>query len=195
MKKRFSVRLNVEALESRRVPSVFNVDSYGAIGNGQTDDTVAIREAISAAEAAGGGTIYFPAGTYLVSPQASDPVTDEQPIFQITGGDLTFEGAGSGQSIIDGLCIGDTNPITHWRVTNDNSGYNISRFGLFNITTSTSTGPISNITFEGLTMDGDSGYTGDFDVGGDPRHRRRLGSVKQGHSDGRLGTCQQRVGR
>jgi len=44
----------------------FNVQSFGAIPNGQTDDTSAIRAAISAAAAAGGGTVYFPPGTYMV---------------------------------------------------------------------------------------------------------------------------------
>src|SRR5580704_6303716 len=110
MKKHPRIRLSIEPLESRLLPSsglTFNVDNYGALGNGQADDTVAIRDAISAAEAAGGGTVYFPAGTYLVAPQASDPVTDEQPIFQITGSNLTFLGAGAGESVVDGLCLGD----------------------------------------------------------------------------------------
>ena len=52
---------------------VFNVKNYGATGNGTTDDTVAIRNALSAAQAAGGGIIYLPAGTYAVDPQSGDP--------------------------------------------------------------------------------------------------------------------------
>jgi Pectate lyase superfamily protein len=43
----------------------FNVKAYGALGN-NTDATAAITAAISAAQAAGGGTVYFPAGVYLV---------------------------------------------------------------------------------------------------------------------------------
>jgi hypothetical protein len=46
---------------------MFNVTDYGATGNGTTDDTAAIQSAITAA-AAGGGMVYFPAGTYLVQP-------------------------------------------------------------------------------------------------------------------------------
>ncbi|OLB76748.1 MAG: hypothetical protein AUI14_17830 [Actinobacteria bacterium 13_2_20CM_2_71_6] len=42
----------------------FNVRDYGAVGNGSTLDDDAIDKAISAASAAGGGTVVFPAGTY-----------------------------------------------------------------------------------------------------------------------------------
>ena len=38
-----------------------------ATGNGTTDDTAAIQNAINVAYGAGGGTVYFPAGTYLCS--------------------------------------------------------------------------------------------------------------------------------
>jgi hypothetical protein len=40
-----------------------NVKAYGAVGNGTTDDTLDIRAAINAAEAVGGGTVYFPDST------------------------------------------------------------------------------------------------------------------------------------
>lgn len=43
----------------------FNVKSYGAVGDGITDDSAAIIAARAAAVAAS-GTLYFPAGTYLV---------------------------------------------------------------------------------------------------------------------------------
>jgi len=43
----------------------FNVKAYGATGNGQSIDTEAINKAIDAAAAEGGGTVYFPAGSYL----------------------------------------------------------------------------------------------------------------------------------
>src|SRR4051794_3203919 len=43
----------------------FDVKSYGATGDGKTLDTVAINKAIEAAAAAGGGTVRFPAGSYL----------------------------------------------------------------------------------------------------------------------------------
>lgn len=43
----------------------YNVKDYGAKGDGQTVDTKAIDAAIDAASQAGGGTVFFPAGTYL----------------------------------------------------------------------------------------------------------------------------------
>lgn len=45
--------------------AAFNVLDYGATGDGSTDDTAAILAAITAANTAGGGTVYFPAGTYI----------------------------------------------------------------------------------------------------------------------------------
>ncbi len=46
-------------------PSFFNVKDYGARGNGTRLDTKDINATIDAAVAAGGGTVYFPAGNYL----------------------------------------------------------------------------------------------------------------------------------
>ncbi|MBN8850622.1 MAG: exo-poly-alpha-D-galacturonosidase [Sphingobacteriales bacterium 50-39] len=43
----------------------FNVKDFGARGDGKTLDARAINQAIAAATAAGGGTVYLPAGNYL----------------------------------------------------------------------------------------------------------------------------------
>ena len=48
-----------------QAPAVFNVKDYGAVGNGVTLDRESINKAIGACAKAGGGTVYFPAGTYL----------------------------------------------------------------------------------------------------------------------------------
>jgi polygalacturonase len=46
-------------------PMIFDVRAFGTAGTGKQLDTPAINAAIEAAAAAGGGTVYFPAGTYL----------------------------------------------------------------------------------------------------------------------------------
>jgi polygalacturonase len=46
-------------------PRVFDVKTYGAKGDGKAVDTPAINCAIDSANATGGGTVFFPAGTYL----------------------------------------------------------------------------------------------------------------------------------
>jgi polygalacturonase len=51
--------------QSAPAPHSFDVNSFGAIGDGKTKDTVAIQNAIDACAQAGGGEVNFPAGTYL----------------------------------------------------------------------------------------------------------------------------------
>src|SRR5438270_776291 len=45
--------------------ALYNIRDYGAMGDGKTLDTAAINRTIDAAAAAGGGTVLFPAGSYL----------------------------------------------------------------------------------------------------------------------------------
>ncbi len=45
--------------------SDYNVLNYGAKGDGQTRDTKALQKAIDVCHQNGGGTVYFPPGTYL----------------------------------------------------------------------------------------------------------------------------------
>ena len=51
--------------ESHTAEAVYNVRNFGATGDGKTVDTPAINKAIEAVAAAGGGTLVFPAGTYM----------------------------------------------------------------------------------------------------------------------------------
>lgn len=51
---------------------VFNVLNYGAKGDGVTDDSHAIQLAVNAAFKAGGGEVYLPQGTYLVTGPNAD---------------------------------------------------------------------------------------------------------------------------
>lgn len=45
---------------------MFNVKDFGAVGDGATDDAVAVQAAIDAAAEAGGGTVWFPPGEYAL---------------------------------------------------------------------------------------------------------------------------------
>jgi hypothetical protein len=59
-----------------------NVKDYGAVGDGTTDDSNAVINAIAAAVAAGGGTIYFPTGTYRITSQLVIPNDGGSPPYQ-----------------------------------------------------------------------------------------------------------------
>ena len=49
--------------------NIFSVSDFGAIGDGKSKDTLAIRKAVEAVEEAGSGTIFFPGGgRYLTGP-------------------------------------------------------------------------------------------------------------------------------
>jgi hypothetical protein len=53
---------------SQVVSPYYDVREYGAVADGKTKNTEAIKRAITAAAEAGGGTIVFPAGRYLTGP-------------------------------------------------------------------------------------------------------------------------------
>ncbi|HSY43019.1 MAG TPA: glycosyl hydrolase family 28 protein, partial [Candidatus Acidoferrum sp.] len=64
-----STVLGVNAPALPLIPSgIFNITSYGAVGDGITTNTVAIQNTVNAALAAGGGTVEVPAGTFLSGP-------------------------------------------------------------------------------------------------------------------------------
>jgi hypothetical protein len=66
--------------------SNFNVKDYGAVGNGVADDKTPIQNALAAATAAGGGTVFFPHGTYLVNSGTG---------FSTSASGVTLQGEGS----------------------------------------------------------------------------------------------------
>jgi hypothetical protein len=76
--------------------NVLNVQDYGATGDGSTDDTQAIEDAIEDLPVAG-GTVFFPPGTYKVTSQLTLPTTvsGSRPIFRFegSGAKITVTGA------------------------------------------------------------------------------------------------------
>src|SRR5262252_8306840 len=58
-------RAHSVAAIAQREAHGYDVRAFGATGDGKTIDTRAINKTIETAAAAGGGTVYFPAGNYL----------------------------------------------------------------------------------------------------------------------------------
>ena len=58
---------------SANLPSYFNIEDYGAIGNDSTDNTTAIQDCIDACLADGGGTVFVPPGTFKTHTIATYP--------------------------------------------------------------------------------------------------------------------------
>lgn len=72
-----------------------NVKTLGAKGDGVTDDTVFIQMAIDKAIQAGGGTVYFPAGVYVIQPTS---VPTEGGALTITGDSISLIGESVGNT-------------------------------------------------------------------------------------------------
>ena len=67
------IQSDLSTLQGMAQSSVINVTAppYSADPTGVADSTAAINSAVAACAAAGGGVVYFPAGTYLVTPVSS----------------------------------------------------------------------------------------------------------------------------
>src|SRR5260221_13600380 len=99
-------------------PQVFNVRAFGAKGDGTTDDTTAIQNAITAAAAAG-GTVYLPFGVYKITAmlQLGNGTTggaSTQNGIRVRGDGMfattiKWGGAASGQmALVAGICQGNS---------------------------------------------------------------------------------------
>ena len=74
----------------------FNVRDYGAVGDGKNLDSPAIDKAIDAAAAAGGGTVFVPAGTYL-----SGSIHLKSNLHLLIGAGATILGAPQSMGVYD----------------------------------------------------------------------------------------------
>lgn len=99
------------------VYAVYNVKAqpYNATGDGTNDDTTAIQAAIDAAEAAGGGIVFFPNGVYSLSSQ----LTITKPI--------QLKGVGMGTDDSDRIAAG-VDAVTVLRITAGFSDANVLQF-------------------------------------------------------------------
>lgn len=80
-----------QATTTRTVTGIFNVKlDFGATGDGVTNDGPAIQAAIDACVAAAGGTVYFPAGTYMVAAGLT-----------VDGNNVMLEGESRGATVLE----------------------------------------------------------------------------------------------
>jgi len=69
----FSVGIFAGEADQGPVSDYFNVRSFGAVGDGQTDDTAAFQKALDSAEKAGGGIVYAPRGNFFFAGNLNVP--------------------------------------------------------------------------------------------------------------------------
>lgn len=115
---------------------VFNVTGYGAVGDGDTDDTDAIQDAIDAVPATG-GTVYFPALHYHIS-----------STLNVNRGYINLVGDGRAGDVNES----GTNSGTTIRWVGSNGGG-----PMFSIEPSGTGLWLRRVTMDGLTLQGSSG--------------------------------------
>jgi polygalacturonase len=123
MPKAFLVCCAAVALSWGARAATFDVQAFGAKADGKTQDREAINKAIDAAAAAGGGTVYFSAGTYVtgsihlrskislqlehgtVIEASTDPATYDAPLYRLIWGDGVENVSIVGGGLISGKAL------------------------------------------------------------------------------------------
>lgn len=115
---------------------VYNAKSYRLVGDDSTNDSSALTALLAAVSAAGGGCVYFPPGTYLLSPSLSIP--SNTTLCGVRGqSKLHFTATAAGQIglYIDGRTTAKTNIILRDLVIYSNaaaySGNTVIAYGIY----------------------------------------------------------------
>jgi len=133
---RFELRVTAASITDM-IPDTISVKAYGAIGNGIADDTAAIQAAI---DAAAGRTVYFPAGTYVVTSTLSYEGAKTQGAF-IPG--IRIVGAGMLKTIFDNRVA--NGPMIDIDSVNHGGAYEASMAAVLNeFTIKTTTSPANS---------------------------------------------------
>lgn len=180
---------NISTFSDLVTENVFNVqdEAYGAVGDGTTDDTSSIQAAISAAQAAGGGTVFFPSGEYAVTSvttAGSVPIElrgdgQDLSVLQVdmsAGGELTLSATGSRVSMRDMAVESSTaDTASALIVVGPANAVDISSCTLGSNSASTSQGKVISIENARVIIDRCSiNYTMDSSI---PPNRQTLMSV------------------
>lgn len=104
---------DMQTANKNHLVGTYNVRDYGAVGDGVTDDTLAIQAACDACRTAGGGTVYIPTGTYIVSGQ-THPLTTNPVCFWI-GSHTRLVGDGPNATIVK---LAASQPNLTWVIGN-----------------------------------------------------------------------------
>src|SRR5262245_42389398 len=105
-----AVNANFDKLDA----GVYVVTAHGAVGDGVTGDTAAIQNAIDTCAGAGGGIVYFPPGTYRISPAGT--LGGRQYGLLLKGG-VTLMGASTTSSTIRAADSSNMDVVTSDRLT------------------------------------------------------------------------------
>ena len=133
----------------------------GAKGDGTTNDTAAFQKAAKLIQAAGGGTLVIPAGTYIVGKQTkktsstqSGPYYKHQDIFKVTGvAAVAVKGYGATIRVARWLHYGGFDPETGAPIDVTGGTDNAAQVGrVFEIADS------NNVAISGVEIDGNLKY-------------------------------------
>lgn len=111
-----------------------DVTNFGATGDGVTDDTSSIQAALNYLQTVGGGELFFPPGTYIVS--KASPTGDYNYCLLIKSSNTTLRGV-KGASVIKAAALANATVMRTAWASQDGIPANLE-----------------NLTIDGLTFDG-----------------------------------------
>ena len=103
---------------------IYNVNSYGADNTGRTKATAAFSGAVAAAKAAGGGTVYVPAGLYLVG----NIKLPSKVSLYLQGGSFLYFTGNQADYFIDAYKNSQKRNITWW-ISTEYDSHDVKVFG------------------------------------------------------------------